>query len=168
MDDGSVLNFRCTTAPNKRRVLEVMFSSRLDWKVAANPITKLLIEQQNSGVEILDLTESNPPAAGFESPAGVLAALADPRSLRYEPFAAGLHVAREAIAGYHGGQVDLGRIIVTASTSEAYGFIFKLLANPGDEVLVPRPSYPLFEFLSALESVSVVNYPLLYQGCWSL
>ena len=145
-----------------------MFSSRLNWNVGANPITKLLIELRNSGAEILDLTESNPTAAGFEYPAGVLAALADPRSLRYEPIAAGLHVAREAIAGYYGGQVDLGRIIVTASTSEAYGFIFKLLANPGDEVLVPRPSYPLFEFLAALESVRVVNYPLLYHGSWTV
>ena len=144
-----------------------MFSSRLDWNVAANPITRLLLEKRNSGAEILDLTESNPTAAGFEYPDAILTALADPRSLRYEPVAAGMRVAREAITGYYGGQVDLGRIMVTASTSEAYGFIFKLLANPGDEVLVPRPSYPLFEFLSALESVRVVNYPLLYQGCWS-
>src|SRR5260370_40163395 len=144
-----------------------MFSSRLNWNVGANPITKLLIELRNSGAEILDLTESNPTAAGFEYPAGILTALADPRSLRYEPVAAGMRVAREAITGYYGGQVDLGRILVTASTSEAYGFIFKLLANPGDEVLVPRPSYPLFEFLSALESVRVVNYPLMYQGCWT-
>jgi len=88
--------------------------------------------------------------------------------LRYEPVAAGMQVAREAIAGYYGGQVDAERIIVTASTSEAYGFIFKLLADPGDEVLVPRPSYPLFEFLAALDSVHVVNYPLVYHGCWSV
>src|SRR5258705_11646053 len=79
-----------------------------------------------------------------------------------------MQVAREAIAGYYGGQVDAGRIIVTASTSEAYGFIFKLLADAGDEVLVPRPSYPLFEFLAALESVRVVNYPLTYDGHWAV
>jgi alanine-synthesizing transaminase len=145
-----------------------MFSSRLDWNVAVNPITKLLFEKRASGVEILDLTGSNPTAAGFEYTADILNALADPRSLRYEPVAAGLQVAREVIASYYGGQIDSGRIIVTASTSEAYGFIFKLLADPGDEVLVPRPSYPLFEFLSALESVSVVNYPLVYRGCWSI
>src|SRR5258708_27840562 len=101
-----------------------MSSSRLIWKVAANPITKLLHEKRNGGVEILDLTESNPTVAGFEYPAGVLAALADPRSLRYEPIAAGLHVAREAIAGYYGGQVDLWRVIVTAHTREAFWFIF--------------------------------------------
>jgi alanine-synthesizing transaminase len=145
-----------------------MFSSRLDWNVAANPIAKLLLEKRSSGVEILDLTESNPTSAGFEYSADILNALADPRSMRYEPVPAGMHVAREAIAGYYGGHVDAGRIIVTASTSEAYGFLFKLLANPGDEVLVPRPSYPLFEFLSALESVRVVNYPLVYHGCWAL
>jgi len=145
-----------------------MFSSRLDWRISANPITKLLLEKRASGVEILDLTESNPTAAGFEYPADTLNALADPRSLRYEPVPAGMPVAREAIAGYYGGKVDARRIIVTASTSEAYGFIFKLLADPGDEVLVPRPSYPLFEFLSALESVRVVNYPLRYHGSWSV
>jgi len=145
-----------------------VFSSRLDWNVAANPITKLLQAKRTSGVEILNLTESNPTAAGFEYPADILTALADPRSLRYEPVPAGMQVAREAIAGYYAGQVDPGRIIVTASTSEAYGFIFKLLADPGDEVLVPRPSYPLFEFLSKLESVRVVNYPLLYHGRWTI
>jgi len=145
-----------------------MFSSRLDWNVSANPIAKLLLEKRSSGAEILDLTESNPAAAGFEYSAGILTALADPRSLRYEPAPAGMPVAREAIAEYYNGSVDSGRIIVTASTSEAYGFIFKLLADPGDEVLVPRPSYPLFEFLAALESVRVVNYPLLYHGCWAL
>jgi alanine-synthesizing transaminase len=145
-----------------------VFSSRLDWNVAANPIAKLLLEKRSSGAEILDLTESNPTAAGFEYPADLLASLADPRSLRYEPVAAGMPVAREAISSYYDGGVDAGRIIVTASTSEAYGFIFKLLADPGDEVLVPRPSYPLFEFLSALESVRVVNYPLLYHGCWMI
>src|SRR5260370_1153172 len=145
-----------------------MFSSRLNWNVGANPITKLLIELRNSGAEILDLTESNPTAAGFEYPAGILTALADPRSLRYEPVAPGMQVAREAIAGYYEGQVDLGRIIITASTSEGYGFIVKLRASPGDEVLVPRSSYPLFEFLAALESVRVVNYPLLYHGSWTV
>jgi alanine-synthesizing transaminase len=145
-----------------------VFSSRLDWNISANPITKLLLEKRNSGAEILDLTESNPTAAGFEYPADILMALADRRSLLYEPDPAGLHAARESIAGYYGGRVDAGRIIVTASTSEAYGFIFKLLADPGDEVLVPRPSYPLFEFLAALESVRVVNYPLTYYGRWAI
>jgi alanine-synthesizing transaminase len=145
-----------------------VFSARLDWSVTANPLTKLLIEKRNSGAEILDLTESNPTAAGFQYPADILTSLADPRSLRYEPDPAGLVVARESIAGYYGGRVDAGRIIVTASTSEAYGFIFKLLADPGDEVLVPRPSYPLFDFLAALESVRVVNYPLMYHDRWAI
>src|SRR5260370_41744888 len=112
-----------------------MFSSRLDWSVAANPIAKLLIEQRNSGAEILDLTESNPTAAGFEYPAGVLAALADPRSLRYEPIAAGLHAAREAIADYYGGQVDLARSIITPRTTDAYGFNFKAPAQPRADVV---------------------------------
>jgi alanine-synthesizing transaminase len=145
-----------------------MFSSRLDWNVAANPIGKLLLEKRASGAEILDLTESNPTAAGFDYPADLLNALADPRSLHYQPVAAGMQVARDAISSYYAGQVEARRIIVTASTSEAYGFIFKLLANPGDEVLVPRPSYPLFEFLAALDSVRVVNYPLTYHGRWTI
>src|SRR4029077_18559846 len=76
--------------------------------------------------------------------------------------------ARAAVSQYYGGRVDAGQILLTASTSEAYALLFKLLAAPGDEVLVPRPSYPLFDFLAALESVRVIEYPLVYHGGWTV
>lgn len=143
-----------------------MFSSRLEWCASENPLTKLLRHKRMIGDPILDLTESNPTAAGFAFPADwLLETLADPRCLRYEPHPAGLASARDAVATYYG-DVSPDRILLTASTSEAYEFLFKLLADPGDEVLVPRPSYPLFDFLAALESVRPVHYPLRYEGRW--
>lgn len=146
-----------------------MFSSRLNWGIPANPLSRLLAQKRASGAAILDLTESNPTSAGFTYPAdSILKALADPRSLRYEPAPAGLLAARSAVSGYYGGKVDAGRILLTASTSEAYALLFKLLADPGHEVLVPRPSYPLFDFLAALESVRVVEYPLVYHAAWEI
>jgi alanine-synthesizing transaminase len=145
-----------------------MFSSRLDWSAPENPLARLLREKRARGEVLLDLTESNPTAAGFSYPGDrVLGALTDPRLLRYEPHPAGLAEARAAVAGYYRG-VSPERILLTASTSEAYAFLFKLLADPGDEVLVPRPSYPLFEFLAALESVRPVQYPLVYHGSWAI
>jgi len=147
-----------------------MFSSRLDWSAPENPVAKSLREKRSRGVELLDLTESNPTAAGFSYPADLLlAALSDPRALRYEPNPAGLADARAAVAEYYrtiSPDVSPDRILLTASTSEAYSLLFKLLADPGDEVLVPRPSYPLFEFLAALESVRPVPYPLVYDAQW--
>jgi alanine-synthesizing transaminase len=129
----------------------------------------LLDEKRAAGAPILDLTESNPTAAGFAYPSdAILSALADPRSLRYEPAAAGMPTARAAVSEYYSGRVRPDRILLTASTSEAYAFVFKLLADPGDEVLVPSPSYPLFDYLAALESVRVVQYPLVYQGSWNI
>jgi alanine-synthesizing transaminase len=127
----------------------------------------LLDEKRAAGATILDLTESNPTAAGFVYPSdAILSALADPRSLRYEPAAAGMPAARAAVSEYYSGRVTPDRILLTASTSEAYAFVFKLLADPGDEVLVPSPSYPLFDYLAALDSVRIVQYPLVYEGAW--
>jgi len=146
------------------------YSSRLRWDLASNRLTRLLDERRSSGAAILDLTESNPTAAGFAYPSDrILAALADPRALTYQPAAAGLPSARAAVSeDYYSGRVDPGRILLTASTSEAYAFVFKLLADPGDEVLVPRPSYPLFDFLAALDAVRVVQYPLAYHNTWTI
>jgi hypothetical protein len=128
-----------------------------------------LDEKRAAGTPILDLTESNPTAAGFAYPSdAILSALADPRSLRYEPGAAGLPAARDAVSAYYAGSVSPERILLTASTSEAYAFVFKLLADPGDEVLVPSPSYPLFDYLAALDSVRVIQYPLVYNSAWSI
>ena len=146
-----------------------MFSSRLNWSAPTNPLAKLLHEKRAAGQPILDLTESNPTSAGFEYPDDrILRALTDARSLRYEPDPAGLHAARSAVAEYYSGRVAVDRILLTASTSEGYAFVFKLVADPGDEVLVPRPSYPLFEYLAALESVRPVDYPLVYHGGWAI
>ena len=126
-----------------------------------------------AGAPILDLTESNPTAAGLAYPSDtILSALADPRALRYEPAAAGIPTARAAVSEYYsnalGRDVSPERILLTSSTSEAYAFVFKLLADPGDEVLVPSPSYPLFDFLAALDAVRVIQYPLVYHGSWTI
>ncbi|HUP05011.1 MAG TPA: pyridoxal phosphate-dependent aminotransferase [Bryobacteraceae bacterium] len=148
-----------------------MFSSRLQWDLRPNRIARALAELRRAGAPILDLTESNPTRAGIEYPGGLLRALEDPRALTYEPSPAGLLRAREAVAGYYaarGARVTPERILLTASTSEAYAYLFKLLADPGDSVLVPRPSYPLFEFLANLEGVEVRQYRLAYHGGWSI
>lgn len=146
-----------------------MFSSRLEWTIATNPLTRLLHRKRAAGEPVLDLTESNPTSAGFRyCSEQILSAFEDPQSLRYEPAPAGLVAARSAVSEYYSGRAAVDRILVTSSTSEAYSFLFKLLADPGDEALVPRPSYPLFEFLAALESVRVVQYPLVYHGGWAI
>ena len=149
-----------------------MFSSRLSWDLRPNRLSELLEAKRRSGAAILDLTESNPTRAGLDYPAEEIAqALASPASLLYEPSPDGLPQAREAVAGYYaarGVSVEPDRVLLTASTSEAYSHLFKLLADPGDEVLVPRPSYPLFEFLANLELVRIVHYPLAYHGRWEM
>ncbi len=141
-----------------------MFSSRLDWNFQTNRLSAL----RQTKAHILDLTESNPTRAGLEYPSDeILAALSDAHALRYDPEPRGLLSAREAVANYYG-NVPASRILLTASTSEAYAYLFKLLCDPGDEILSPRPSYPLFEFLAGLESVRVVQYPLRYDGVWHI
>jgi hypothetical protein len=141
-----------------------VFSSRLDWNVQTNRLSALRKSKQH----VVDLTESNPTCAGIEYPGEqILSALHDARALRYDPEPRGLLSAREAVAKYYG-DVPASRILLTASTSEAYAYLFKLLCDPGDEILSPRPSYPLFEFLAGLESVRVVQYPLRYDGVWHI
>jgi alanine-synthesizing transaminase len=148
-----------------------MFSSRFHWNLEPNRIARVLEQKRRLGVRLLDLTESNPTRAGFDYPAEIVEALADPRILRYDPAPAGLREAREAVARYYAARriaVEPERILLTASTSEAYAYLFKLLADPGEEVLVPRPSYPLFEYLATMESVKVRSYPLVYYGNWQI
>ena len=147
-----------------------MFSSRFRWGARPNRLTQLLAEKRAAGARVLDLTESNPTHAGLDYPPEIAGSFADPRMLRYDPAPRGSLEAREAVSRYYsarGHSVDPGRILLTASTSEAYAYLFKLLTDPGDEVLVPRPSYPLFEYLATMESVQVRQYRLAYHGGWS-
>jgi aspartate/methionine/tyrosine aminotransferase len=141
------------------------FSKRLDWSIPRNALADAVEKRRSSGRVLCDLTESNPTVAGIEYPPAHQL-LADERVLRYEPTARGLLTAREAVSEYYDGSVHPDRILLTASTSEAYSFLFKLLCDPGDQVLVPRPSYPLFDMLAQLESVRVVQYPLHYHEGW--
>jgi aspartate/methionine/tyrosine aminotransferase len=147
-----------------------VFSSRLNWSLRPNRLSTLLAEKRQAGAPVLELTESNPTRVGLAYPqAEILAALADASALRYHPSPQGLESAREAVAAYyHHGRtpVSAANVLLTASTSEAYAYLFKLLANPGDQILAPRPSYPLFEFLAGLESVDIRQYPLRYDGVW--
>jgi hypothetical protein len=148
-----------------------MFSSRFHWDFRTNRLTQALEARRRDGARILDLTESNPTRAGLVYPPEIVRAFDDPRMLVYDPAPAGAADAREAVASYYaarGARVETGRILLTASTSEAYAWLFKLLSDAGDHVLVPRPSYPLFEFLANLESVEVRPYPLAYQGGWAI
>lgn len=141
-------------------------SSRLPAQLGANRLTRLLVARRAAGLPVLDLTESNPTAVGFRCPeTEILAALGRPEILRYRPSPQGDLAARLAIAGYyqdHGRVVDPDSLFLTASTSEAYAYVFKLLADPGQEILVPRPSYPLFDALVGLEALGLVRYPLRY------
>ncbi|PWU00698.1 MAG: pyridoxal phosphate-dependent aminotransferase [Terriglobia bacterium] len=148
-----------------------MFSSRFHWNFQPNRLTLALQAKRREGASILDLTQSNPTQAGLTYPRSILDAFAGEGLLRYDPVPAGLPRAREAVARYYaarGVAVEPERILLTASTSEAYAYLFKLLADPGDHVLAPRPSYPLFEYLAAMESVAVRTYPLVYHGRWSI
>jgi alanine-synthesizing transaminase len=143
-----------------------VFSSRFKWSLETNRIARMLAEKRRAGERVLDLTESNPTRAGFDYPASeLLAALSAPQAMIYEPTPKGLRLAREAVSAYYGergGAVDPDRIHLAASTSEAYAWLFKLLADAGDAVLVPQPSYPLFDFLASLEGVALRPYELSY------
>jgi alanine-synthesizing transaminase len=145
-----------------------MFSSRSGVDLSPNPLATALARR--GGTVAFDLTASNPTQASIPYDRdAILSALALPGSLVYEPAPFGLYPAREAVArdlAAHGLHVDPARVALTASTSEAYSLLFKLLCDPGDEVLVPRPSYPLFEHLARLESVTAVSYRLAYDGAW--
>ena len=154
--------------PRERATPSPRFASRIDVDLTPNALAAALAERRAAGGRILDLTTSNPTCAGFAYPeAEILAALAPPAALRYEPDPRGLPAARAAISAYYaarGESVDPDDLLLTASTSESYALLFKLLADPGDEILVPAPSYPLFETLAALESVRLVRYPLEHEA----
>jgi aspartate/methionine/tyrosine aminotransferase len=148
-----------------------VFSSRLPAALAPNAITRAVSDLRDRQVAFLDLTETNPTRVGVTYPSEVFRSLADPAAAIYQPESLGLPQARAAIAADYaadGATIDPDRIVLTASTSEAYALLFKLLADPGDQVLVPQPSYPLFESLTSLESVVATSYHLDYHGVWSI
>ena len=148
-----------------------MFSDRVPRELAANRLTQAVAGSVRAGRPFTDLTLSNPTRAGFDYPADLLAPLADARALEYAPSPLGLRSAREAVAQDYARQgidVVADRIVLTASTSDAYAMLFKLLADAGDEVLVPRPSYPLFEPLTRLDLVTPRTYDLDIHGGWRI
>ncbi len=155
-----------------------MFASRTNWPLETNRLTRALDEHRKSGKQLFDLTASNPTECGLMYPEReILTALSNPRALTYRPDSKGLLEAREAVAAYYTGRpgftaslthIDPERILLSSGTSEAYTHIFRLLCEPGDEILVPAPSYPLFEFLADLADIRLVPYPLLYDHGWQI
>jgi alanine-synthesizing transaminase len=151
-----------------------MFSKRTDWKLTPNRFTEAHREMLAAGGELLDLTISNPTQAELHyDEEAILQALINPGALDYDPQPRGLSSARQAVAAYYLKEheefdVDPESMILTTSTSEGYSYVFRLLCNPDDEVLVPKPSYPLFEFLADLQDVKLVPYPLIYDHGWQI
>jgi len=145
-----------------------MLSNRTNWAGAINSLTMERRGLVEAGIDLIDLTESNPTRVGFDYPHDAFARIVGDAALRpYNPEARGLRPAREAVARFLGAD-DPDDIILTASTSEAYSFLFKLLANPGDDVLTPAPSYPLLEHLALLESIELRHTPLRFEERWRL
>jgi len=148
-----------------------VFSNRVSSDLTPNRLSAAVARLREGRIGFDDLTESNPTRVGIDYPGRILEALAKPSGLAYAPEPFGLPSARDAVVGdfrRRGMTVPRDRVVLTASTSEAYSMLFKLLCDPGDEVLVPAPSYPLFEYLAALDSVRPRAYHLEYHGEWSL
>jgi alanine-synthesizing transaminase len=149
-----------------------MFAERTNWNLAGNRLSEALARHRASGKRLYDLTASNPTECGFAYDGeAILAALRNPAALKYEPNPKGLESARLAVTEYYsalGTQVSAEDIFLTTSTSEAYSYVFRLLCNPGDELLIPAPSYPLFSFLAEILDVKLVRYPLVYDHGWQM
>lgn len=148
------------------------WSVRTQWDLTETPWAAQLARLRSAGAQLFDLTASNPTRCGFAYDAeSILAPLKNPAALEYEPDPKGLRRAREAVSLYyrdHAATVDPDQIVLTTSTSEAYSFLFRLLCDPGDEVLIGQPGYPLFDFLAQLDDVRLVPYPLFYDHGWHL
>ncbi|MGC2696683.1 MAG: pyridoxal phosphate-dependent aminotransferase [Candidatus Angelobacter sp.] len=149
-----------------------MFASRTNWNLKPNPLADALARHRATGRKLLDLTASNPTECGFKYDApSITRALCTPASLQYHPDPRGLKIARQAVSNYYsarGNQVTPDDLLLTVSTSEAYSYVFRLLCNPGDELLVPTPSYPLFDFLADANDVKLIRYPLFYDHGWHI
>ena len=148
------------------------WSRRTQWDMGETAWASELARLRAAGARLWDLTASNPTVCGFTYDAGsILGPLNDREALRYEPNPRGVLSAREAVSRYfrdHGARVDAEQIFLTSSTSEAYSFLFRLLCDPGDEVLIGQPGYPLFDFLAQLDDVRLVPYELFYDHGWHL
>jgi len=150
-----------------------MFSKRTSWNLEENAYTRALRRRRDTGQRILDLTASNPTTCGFQyDEAAILEALRDPASLQYEPEPKGMPAARAAVARYYeeknGSGIDPENLILTTGTSEAYSFLFRLLCEPGDEVLIAHPSYPLFDFLATIQDVKLRAFQFVYDHGWQI
>ncbi len=150
----------------------LMFASRTNWNLKPNRLAEALEQHRSSGRPLLDLSASNPTECGikYDAPA-IMRSLCAPASLLYRPDPKGLKSARQAVSDYYaerGEGVSVDDLILTASTSEAYSFIFRLLCNPGDDLLIPTPGYPLFDFLADVNDVRMVRYPLFYDHGWHI
>src|ERR1700761_3219631 len=150
----------------------VRWSERTRWDLTPTPWAQQLARMRAEGVQLFDLTASNPTRCGFVYDSeSLLGPLRNSAALVYEPDPRGLRSAREAVSAYyrdHTAEVDPGQIFLTTSTSEGYSFLFRLLCDPGDEVLIAQPGYPLFDFLAQLDDVRLVPYPLFYDHGWHL
>jgi alanine-synthesizing transaminase len=151
-----------------------MFSKRTDWKLEENAYTRVLRRHRQAGKPVLDLTASNPTTCGFQydEPA-ILGALQSPSALQYEPEPKGLMSARAAVVEYYrdkasGAAVNPEHLILTTGTSEAYSFLFRLLCEPGDEIVIAHPSYPLFDFLATIQDVKLRPFRLVYDHGWQI
>jgi aspartate/methionine/tyrosine aminotransferase len=147
------------------------FSERTGWNTEESELALAHRLRREAGLPVADLTASNPTRCGFRYSASLLEALTDARGLDYDPQPRGLLAAREAVCRYyaeHGVALDPGQIVLTTSTSEAYSFLFRLLCDPGDEILVPQPGYPLFDFLATLDDVRIKAAPLVYDDGWQI
>jgi alanine-synthesizing transaminase len=149
-----------------------MFAERTNWNLSGNRLSEALARHRAGGKPLFDLTASNPTECGFDYDSElILAALHNPAALRYEPNPKGLESTRLAVTEYYsarGVAILAEDIVLTSSTSEAYSFVFRLLCNPGDELLIPAPSYPLFGFLADIMDVKLVRYPLIYDHGWQI
>lgn len=149
----------------------VTFSRRVPEDLAPNRLARALAAHRAAGRLLIDLTETNPTRVGLRHPPETLGALTRPDAVLYDPHPFGSVDARGAVAAEYarrGFELDPARVVLTASTSEAYAYLLKLLCDPGDEVLVPVPSYPLFDQLARLEAVGLVPYGLEFDGAWRL
>ncbi|HUE42576.1 MAG TPA: pyridoxal phosphate-dependent aminotransferase [Candidatus Sulfotelmatobacter sp.] len=150
----------------------VMFAERTNWNLAPNRLSEALATHLAAGKRLYDLSASNPTEVGFTVNAEALMhALQNPATLTYVPDPKGIVRARQAVAEYYADrddEISAEDVILTASTSEAYSFVFRAMCNPGDELLVPAPSYPLFGFLADIHDVRLAHYPLVYDHGWQI